>query len=201
MYYQIAGGLTLKETYHERPRETYEYKDDRGSLAWVNEKSNPCSNYTILRHKSCVDSDSHRAISDIWDNNTSSNDGTNVIGSISILPSTNDADDLQTDSVITPSPTSNLQTRLDGCYLGTTKSVSPNEYQNTLYTMQNSAHGCEKVTRSDTTNISRNICRCWQWKNSYGLWLDYPDHVNNLINSRLQQHPQATVVIHYNDQR
>ncbi|XP_062603232.1 uncharacterized protein LOC134265002, partial [Saccostrea cucullata] len=40
----------------------------------------------------------------------------------------------------------------------------------------------------------------WQWQDNSGVWVDYPDHVTNSINCRLQQHPVATVLISYNDE-
>ncbi|XP_022330329.2 uncharacterized protein LOC111128778 isoform X2 [Crassostrea virginica] len=40
----------------------------------------------------------------------------------------------------------------------------------------------------------------WEWMSSDGVWVDYPDHVNNQINCRLQQHPNTSVVVCYNDQ-
>ncbi|XP_062603198.1 uncharacterized protein LOC134264966 [Saccostrea cucullata] len=43
-------------------------------------------------------------------------------------------------------------------------------------------------------------CLSWQWQDNSGVWVDYPDHVTNLINCRLQQHPVATVLISYNDE-
>ena len=40
----------------------------------------------------------------------------------------------------------------------------------------------------------------WQWMSSDGVWVDYPENVNNQINYRLQQHPNTSVVVSYNDQ-
>lgn len=46
-----------------------------------------------------------------------------------------------------------------------------------------------------------NLNRCWQWLDNSGVWIDYPDYVNDEINHRLQQRPNASVVVKYREQR
>ena len=46
------------------------------------------------------------------------------------------------------------------------------------------------------------INRSWQWLDSTGAWIDYPEHVNSLINQRLLQRPYTSIVITtYDNQR
>jgi hypothetical protein len=171
-----------------------------GSSAWVTEKSDLCSNDAMLHHEPSFGltktKDFSISKSNILEGRSfhQSDDRTSTSGE---RPSLIDVNDLQTHSISTLSPTTDLQIGQNCHSMGVTMSASPNKYQNMLYAIQNSDPGGKQTPGSDVPDI----CRCWQWRNSRGLWLDYPDHVNGLINSRLQQHPQATVVIHYNDQR
>jgi hypothetical protein len=193
----------LKGTHYKKPRDPHEDKEDMGTSACETEKSDLCSNDDMLHNESSLGltktKDFSISKSNIREGDSfhKSDNRTNTNGPRLEHPTLMDVDDLQTDSVSALSPTTDLQIRTNCHSVGITTSASPNEYQNTLSAIQNSAHGGKQTPGSHLPNI----CRSWQWRNAHGLWLDYPDHVNNLINSRLQQRPQATVVIHYNDQR
>lgn len=50
-------------------------------------------------------------------------------------------------------------------------------------------------------SVAGNLNRCWQWLDSRGVWIDYPDEVNDQINHRLQQRPNASVVVKCKEQR
>lgn len=50
-------------------------------------------------------------------------------------------------------------------------------------------------------SVAGNLNRCWQWLDSRGVWIDYPDDVNDQINHRLQQRPNASVVVKCKEQR
>ncbi|XP_061172545.1 uncharacterized protein LOC133181906 [Saccostrea echinata] len=60
------------------------------------------------------------------------------------------------------------------------------------------------TSQNHTTNhfylnlANRNLS--WQWQDNTGVWVDYSEHVNNLINYRLRQRPMATVLISNNDE-
>ena len=52
------------------------------------------------------------------------------------------------------------------------------------------------------SNINTNADnRVWQWLDSTGAWIDYPEHLNSTINQRLHQRPNASVVLTYNKKR
>lgn len=53
----------------------------------------------------------------------------------------------------------------------------------------------------DSDNLDNTLKRSWQWLDSSGVWIDYPDYVNNQINRRLQQHPKASVLVKFKEQR
>ncbi|XP_061172146.1 uncharacterized protein LOC133181616 [Saccostrea echinata] len=61
------------------------------------------------------------------------------------------------------------------------------------------------ISQNHTTNHSKfnpnltTLCLSWQWQDNNGVWVDYPDHLTNLINCRLRQRPMTTVLITYND--
>ncbi|XP_048734908.2 uncharacterized protein LOC125650560 isoform X1 [Ostrea edulis] len=229
----FKGDFAAKGSHYNRPNESHQNKEHKGPSAWMNEKSDLCSNDVMLRNETSVDSTEtkhfYRSESNIRAGQTLSTDRTNMTDSSSELQSPMGVDDLQTDFVSNFSPKNDLQTREVG-HSDTRRPVSPNDFQNTLYAIQNSSPGDKQASVSDVTmtanqrkksmtnkemgsnippllknvigskNISTNSSRCWQWRDSNGHWVDYPDHVNDFINHRLQQRPQSTVVINYNAQ-
>ncbi|XP_078314451.1 uncharacterized protein LOC111116414 isoform X6 [Crassostrea virginica] len=49
------------------------------------------------------------------------------------------------------------------------------------------------------SNINTNADnRVWQWLDGTGAWIDYPEHLNSIINQRLHQRPNASVVLTFN---
>ncbi|XP_048734903.2 uncharacterized protein LOC125650559 isoform X2 [Ostrea edulis] len=229
----LKGDFATKGSHYNRPNESHQNKEHKGPSAWMNEKSDLCSNDVKLRNETSNDStetkDFYRSESNIRADQTSSTDRKNTTDSSSDLQSPMEVDDLQTDSVSNLSPKNDLQTRKVE-HSDTRRPVSPNDFQNTLYAIENSSPGDKQASVSDVTmtpnqrkesmtnkdigsnipsllknvigskNISTNYSRCWQWRDSHGLWVDYPDHVNDFINHRLQQRPQSTVVINFNAQ-
>ncbi|XP_062603142.1 uncharacterized protein LOC134264902 [Saccostrea cucullata] len=75
--------------------------------------------------------------------------------------------------------------------------------ENSIYLESNVAHISQKHSsnknfKSEPAIVSRDLS--WQWRDNNGVWVNYSDHVNNLINYRLRQRPMATVLINYNDE-
>nr|XP_034323320.1 uncharacterized protein LOC109619859 isoform X1 [Crassostrea gigas]XP_034323321.1 uncharacterized protein LOC109619859 isoform X1 [Crassostrea gigas] len=50
-------------------------------------------------------------------------------------------------------------------------------------------------------SVAGNLNRCWQWLDRRGVWIDYPEDVNDQINHRLQQRPNTSVVVKCKEQR
>lgn len=86
-------------------------------------------------------------------------------------------------------------------------SYSPND-------IMDSNHGCIKKSMDNNSfnkilqkaddsecNLGNALKRSWQWLDSSGVWVDYPDYVNNQINHRLQQHPKASVLVKFKEKR
>ncbi|XP_056022225.1 uncharacterized protein LOC130046472 isoform X2 [Ostrea edulis] len=186
----LTGDCAAKGSHYNKPNKRHGNKDDTETSACITEKSDLCSNDDMLHNEARVDStetkDFYRSKLNIRTGQGASTVRTNAIDSSSEPRSPIEVDDLQTDSINNLSPNNALQTGEVGRSVDITKPVSPNEFQNTLHVIQNNATG--------------DSSRCWQWRDSLGLWVDYPDHVNDFINHRLQQHPQATVVINLSDQ-
>lgn len=65
--------------------------------------------------------------------------------------------------------------------------------ENILNKNLQNVHHSEKIT--DDLN-----CR-WQLLSCNGVWVEYPDYVNSQINHSLHKRPNASVVIHYREQR
>lgn len=62
----------------------------------------------------------------------------------------------------------------------------------------------EDRSTDDTVSCSRHcsddINHSWQWLDSNGTWIDYPESINSQINRRLLQRPTASVVVEYKEQ-
>nr|XP_022330520.1 uncharacterized protein LOC111128882 [Crassostrea virginica] len=78
------------------------------------------------------------------------------------------------------------------------------EYPNSIHeNLQDIREETWNTFSRESDNLEMNdsgINRSWQWLDSTGAWIDYPEHVNSLINQRLMQRPNASVVIAYNNQ-
>ncbi|XP_078313411.1 uncharacterized protein LOC111117584 isoform X3 [Crassostrea virginica] len=74
---------------------------------------------------------------------------------------------------------------------------------NNEYSQDNIEQKTPNIFLQETDKIEidySGINRSWQWLDSTGAWIDYPEHVNSLINQRLLQRPYTSIVITYDNQ-